>query len=112
MQDLISAYLDYSNVLDNITVENKDLVVSMLEELGVANALDVVNAKLSGSLFSVADAENLVVQYGYSLIQITTDEINGLVLEGAISEQTAQQLAILALQKQLTNDAKIEPRKK
>lgn len=108
MQDLISAYLDYSNVLDNITDENKDLVVSMLEELGVANALDVVNAKLSGSLFSVADAENLVVQYGYSLIQITTDEINGLVLEGAISEQTAQQLAILALQKQLTNDAKIE----
>ena len=31
----------------------------MLEELGVANALDVVNAKLSGSLFSVADAEKL-----------------------------------------------------
>ena len=27
MQDLISAYLDYSNVLDNITDENKDLVV-------------------------------------------------------------------------------------
>lgn len=108
MQDLISAYLDYSNVLNNVTDENKDLIVSMLEELGVANALEVVNAKLSGSLFSVADAENLVVQYGYSLVQITTDEINGLLLEGAISEQTAQQLAILALQKQLTNDAKIE----
>ena len=47
MQDLISAYLEQSQILNNVTTENKDLVITMLEEMGVANAEEIVLANLN-----------------------------------------------------------------
>lgn len=39
MSDLISAYLEYSGVLDNVTDENRQLITSMLEEAGASETV-------------------------------------------------------------------------
>lgn len=103
MEDLIYSYLYYSGVLDNITEDNKKLVTSMLEEMGVANANEIVMAVLSGKIYSLATAESVAAQHGLILANVTAEEINALIAEGSISAQTGQQLAYFALQKQLTN---------
>lgn len=107
MEDLISAYLDYTGLLDNVTEENASLIEQTLTELGVLNSKELVLARLSGELINMSNAEEIATAHGLTLTDVTWEEINALVAEGSISEQVAQQLAYFAIQKQITNDTVI-----
>ena len=74
MEDLIDAYLQQSGVLANVTDENKDLVISMLGEMGIANATEIV----TNALYGYAEAQRLNTAAGYDLANATAEEIYGL----------------------------------
>lgn len=97
MSDLISAYLECSGVLDNVTDENRQLITSMLEEMGVANAEEVVNGYLMTSMREINEAKQALGITTEKLSDLTLNEIQRLIEEGNCSEQTKNKLYELYL---------------
>lgn len=108
MEDLIGAYIEQSQILENVNEQNADLIIQTLTELGVQNSKQLVLDRLTNSLNNMSSAEALAYMYGLDLTNITVEEINALIAEGAVSAQTAQQLALFALKKELVNNVRIE----
>lgn len=100
-------YLQASGILDTVTDQNKALIISQLESMGISNAQEIVNAKLAASYGTLVQAEAIAAKYSINLSAVTYDEINSLLTEGQISEVTARQLAYYAIQKQYCNGAVI-----
>lgn len=100
-------YLQASGILDMVTDQNKELIISQLESMGISNAQEIVNAKLASSYSTLVQAESVAAKHSLNLSAVTYEEINSLLTEGQISELTARQLAYYALQKQYCNGAVI-----
>lgn len=78
--DLATAYINHIGILDEVTEENKDLIASMLEERGIANANELVQIGLARSKAESAWASR-------DLSDATAEEITALADEsGAIGE--------------------------
>lgn len=97
MEDLIGSYLEYSGVLDNVTDENRQLITSMLEEMGVANAEAVVNGILTTTTAEINAAKQALGITTENLADLTLEEIQRLIEEGNCSEQTKNKLYELYL---------------
>ena len=108
MDALCTQYVKASGILDGLNESNKELIATQLKSIGVKNAEALVEERLAISAMTVKDAEDILASKKLSLIDVTYDEINALITEGEVSEVVGQQLAIFALRKQLTNDARIE----
>lgn len=104
MEELITSYLECSGVLDNVTQENAELIASMLDEMGIANASELVNYALAESNAEVAAQKIIATNATLDLANVTSFEIEALVREANESELTKQKLALLALQKQMCNE--------
>ncbi len=101
---LATEYLNTSGVLNELTKENKDLMTLQLQRMGIVNAEEIINAKLNQTYGKLIEAEEIAEQQSINLTTVTYDEINSLLAEGQVSEQTSQLLAYYALQKQYCND--------
>lgn len=78
--DLATAYVNHIGILDKVTEENKNLIASMLEERGIANANELVQIGLARSKAESAWASR-------DLSNATAEEITALADEsGAIGE--------------------------
>ncbi len=108
MEDLIGAYLEQSNVLDNVTDENKELIISMLQEMGIMNAEEIVLAQLSHQTEMLAVQKQFATEKGYELANATVAEANEFINEANCSDITRQALAQLALEKINVNEQKID----
>ena len=108
MEDLIGAYLDQSKILENVTEENKDLVISMLEEMGIANAEQIVLSQLNHETEMLAIQKQFVTEKGYELANATIAEYTELINEADCSDVTKQALAQLALEKINVNKQTID----
>lgn len=98
---LATAYIYDSNALNNVTESTKDATIAMLQQMGVANATELVETRL-------ASAKLYSAQYGKELVDATYEEIEALVLEGEAADSTTQYLAMLALEKIDINNIKID----
>lgn len=101
MEDLIDAYLQQSGILDNVTNENKELVVTMLQEMGVANAEQIVMAQLSSE-------KAILDQVTQILTSDTEGEIEAFFQEINASEETKVAMSQLALEKINVNNSTID----
>ena len=108
MEDLIGAYLEQSKVLDNVTDENKDLITSMLREMGIVNAEELVLAHLTHQTEMVTIQKQFATEKGYEFANATIAEATELINEANCSELTKQALAQLALEKINVNKQKID----
>lgn len=114
MQDLIGAYLKQSNILDNVTEDNKELIITMLEEVGIANAEQIVLAQLSHETEILALQKQFATETGHDLKEATIQEINEFLNMSEASEIAKQSIAQLALESMdfanmdLSTDSKIE----
>lgn len=97
--ELTGAYLEHTGVLANVTEENKNLIISMLEEMGIANAEEIVLAQLSAQHEVLALQKQFLAQTGHELIEATIEEINQFLAESDASDIAKQSLAQLALEK-------------
>jgi len=100
INDLATAYFYSADGLAELNDETRDAITVLLEQLGVANAAEVV----AGYMDRYAEAERAATQAGLDLATATGSEILHLRNEGTVSTETAQQMAILAAQKLLLKD--------
>ena len=100
---LATAYIQNSGALNNLTEETKQATSTMLEEMGIENAEEVVTATLARNKEELALQNTLLSNTTLDLSSVTATEIQSLMDEGTISQDTAQKMAGYALEKQLCN---------
>jgi hypothetical protein len=100
---LTTAYIQNSGALSNLTEETKQATITMLEEMGIENAEEVVTATLARNKEELALQNTLLSNTTSDLSSVTAAEIQSLMDEGIISQDTAQKMAGYALEKQLCN---------
>ena len=98
---LSTEYIYNSDVMKNLTEETKAGTVAMLEQMGVANASEMVEARLAAQKYATANG-------CIDLANATWEEISALVAEGSASQETQQYLANLALSKIDVNNIKLD----
>lgn len=101
MSDLISAYLEYSGVLDNVTDENRQLITSMLEEMGVANAKEAVYDTLNAETQALALQEQFLADNGSRLVNASNAKAAGFLTEAGASETVRNYLMLLSAQENI-----------
>lgn len=106
--ELTGAYLEHTGVLSNVTKENAALITSMLTEMGVANAEEIVLAQLGETTETFALQKQFLTEKGYELIDATLEEIVQFLNESSASDEARQSIAQLALAKFEANNTKID----
>lgn len=94
---LSGTYLLTSGILDGLNQENKDLLVTQLQHIGISNAEEIVTSKL-------AEQKSILAETGLDVKKATADEIVELINEGNVSEDTRIALTNLAAQKLNVNN--------
>ena len=107
MEGLIGEYLVYGNILNNVTAENKDLVVTMLEEMGVINAEEIMLAALNEEIELVSLQKQFATKTGHELVDATIEEVNQFLQEVKVSKDVEMALAQIKLAKIQLNNIKI-----
>lgn len=105
--DLATAYLYNSGVLDDLTEETKQATINQMEQMGIANAEEIANAALANSYSELAFQKWQAENASYDFANATVDDINSINLEGAYADTTRQKIALYTLQKQLSNQTTI-----
>lgn len=108
VESLIGEYLEYSGILDNVTEENKNLVQTMLEEIGVINAEEIVLAALNGQFSGLSVEKEFLSEVTTALTENTFVEIDALLQEMDISKDAQMALSQLALEKIHVNNVTID----
>lgn len=99
--NLVTAYIANSGALNGLTESTRDSTIAMLEQMGVANAAEIVDAQL------VIQKERL--KYSTDAYSDSTyNEILQMYNEAEVGSATQQALAELALAKISVNDARID----
>lgn len=94
--DLATAYIYNSGALQNVTEETKGATISMLEQMGIANANAIVEAELAAQEIQAKIATEGLTEATYSSVQ-------ALIEEGNISNATALALFELITQIKVFN---------
>lgn len=102
--NLATEYVNDSGALKNLTEENKQATITMLEQMGIANAEEVVTATLAHNKEELTLQNILLANSTMDLSTVTADEIQRLLDEGVITQEVAKQLAAYAAEKQYTNN--------
>jgi len=103
MQDLIASYLEHSQILNNVTTDNKDFVITMLEEMGVMNAEEIVLANLNLQHETLAAEKQWASETTRELTDATAEEIQAFIDEHGYSQEVRNELVRLALAKETVN---------
>lgn len=96
--DLATAYVNQSGILDLVNEETKSLIQSMLEERGIANANELVQIGLAQSKAEAAWASQ-------DLNNATVEEINALANEVGATGEAADAFELYLVQKMLAEAA-------
>lgn len=102
--NLATEYVNDSGALKNLTEENKQAITTMLEQMGVSNAEEVVTATLAHDKEELTLQNILLANSTMDLSTVTADEIQRLLDEGVVTQEIAKQLAAYATEKQYTNN--------
>lgn len=100
LDTLCTEYIKASGILDDLNESNKNLIATRLQGMGVANAEEMVEARLAAQKYATANG-------CIDLANATWEEISALIAEGNASQETQQYLANLALSKIDVNNIKL-----
>lgn len=105
---LATAWVNNSNFLANLTEKNQDAYESMLTQMGVANANEIVTSALAEKTNLLALEEQFAKDTGKSLTDATYEEINSFLQAQNASDSLKTAFYQLALQKELTNGVTLD----
>ena len=94
---LATAYVNSGNFLSNLTAENEDYYISVLKEMGVENAAEVVTAALNRQKVNTRIAS-------FNLKNATKQEISTLGAYIKSLDDSSNSLAYYTLQQQIANN--------
>jgi chromosome segregation ATPase len=101
--DLVTTWIDSSGVLDGLTEDNKSLATAMLQNMGVANAEEVVMSRLAIAQEHLAAQKAYTAEVSNDLANATASEIPGIIDEATQSDIAKVALAGLVLEKEFFN---------
>lgn len=101
--DLVTTWIDSSGVLDGLTEDNANLATAMLQNMGVANAEEVVMTRLSIVQEHLAAQKAYTAEMSDALANATASEIPGIIEEATQSDIAKVALAGLVLEKEFFN---------
>lgn len=102
--NLTTEYINQSGVLDNLTFANAEFMASQLKAMGIANSEELVYSQLGVTAEQYAQIKVLCAQRGIDLANATYEEIQALIQESGVTEDTANAIYIFALKKALANE--------
>lgn len=106
--DLSSAWIKSTGILDGLSEENAELTTAMLKNMGISNAADLVTNKLkeiTAETSAVNLEQQLLTQTGVALKDVTWAQVEAFANEQSASDIAKQALAELKLaQMDLTNN--------
>lgn len=106
--NLTTAWIDSKLALKGYTDENANMIASMLKNMGVANAEEVVTNRLAIAHEKMAAEKYYNENASGSLYNATMSEIDAFVNEGIAAGVSQQSMSQLALEKLSVNDIKID----
>ena len=101
--DLVTTWIDSSGVLNGLTDENANLATAMLQNMGVANAEEVVMSRLAIAQEHLAAKKAYTAEVSNDLANAMASEIPGIIEEATQSDIAKIVLAGLVLEKQFFN---------
>ncbi|MEY8352619.1 hypothetical protein AALB39_04590 [Lachnospiraceae bacterium 54-53] len=101
--DLVTTWIDGSGVLDGLTEDNVNLATAMLQNMGIANAEEVVTSRLAIAQEHLAAQKAYTAAVSDELTNATANEIPGIIDEATNSDIAKVALAGLVLEKQFFN---------
>jgi chromosome segregation ATPase len=101
--ELVTTWIDSSGVLNGLTDENANLATAMLQNMGVANAEEVVMSRLSIAQEHLAAQKAYTAEVSNDLANATASEIPGIIDEATQSDIAKVALAGLVLEKEYFN---------
>lgn len=101
--DLVTTWIDSSGVLNGLTDENTNLATAMLQNMGVANAEEVVMSRLAVAQEHLAAEKAYTAEVSNELANATASEIPGIIDEATQSDIAKVALAGLVLEKEFFN---------
>lgn len=102
--NLASTILNSTNITGNLTDETAALVTTLLEEMGVANAQEIVYASLNAQTEALALQKQFAAQTGHELVNATNDEVIAFLNHAGASETARVYLFQLVAAEQVFND--------
>lgn len=99
--DLATAYFYSTDTLNNLNDATAESIEQQLEEMGVANAHEVVYDALNGKIQALALQKQFATQTGYDLINATSEEVVAFLNEAGASETARGYLLLLIAQEQV-----------
>lgn len=106
--NLVTTWIDNKGVLSELTEENAGLATAMLQNMGVANAEEVVAARLRKEHEDLAAQKYYDANASTDLENATISGIAAFVDEAVAAGVSQQAIAELALEKISVNDIKID----
>lgn len=94
--DLASAWLNGSDILEGLTEENQDYYVALLKEKGISNAQEIVNAKLGNSTMGLAAAKAEATAKTLDFSKSQEENIDIMKQELSVYDLTEQEVTDLA----------------
>lgn len=101
--DLVTEWINSVGILDKVDESTAQLTISMLENMGVANAEELVTESLAAKTEALALQKEFAAQTGDELVSATADEVIGFLDEAGASETARQYLFALIAQEQVFN---------
>lgn len=107
--DLATAYIYNSEALDGLTGETEEATIAMLEQMGIVNARDIVERKLTENRINSGKIEQEYSKRHFKLLKDSTlDEINNFAKEEGYVDNLRYSLQLLTLQKKNLNSEKLD----
>lgn len=105
---LATAYVNSNNFLANLDEDTRDYYTSVLDEMGVENAAEVVTQSLAQKTALLAAEKEFAEAKGKDLSNATWEEITAFAEEAGRSEEARNALYQFALQKELANGTTLD----
>lgn len=102
--NLATEYIRNKDALKGVTEESKNVAIAQLEQMGIANAEEMVMAELGLAIENYEEVKKQAAAKGIDLANATWEEIDALVTEGIVAGESATALFYYQFQKALSND--------
>lgn len=106
--DLATAYIYGSGVMEDVTSETKNQTIEMLKQMGVTNALTLVEEQVIANEEELALKKKFLVEYGHDLKYATEEEATAFLKEANASDIARLALFNYQVQETIFNNSSLD----
>ena len=106
--DLATAYIYGSGVMEDLNSETKNQTIAMLEQMGVTNAATLVEEQIIANEEELALRKKFLAEYGYDLKYATEEEVSAFLKEAEATDAARFALFNYQVQETIFNNSSLD----